>query len=83
MHVLSGVTSFIPRLRHGAILLACVVVVGCAEIIPDMGLRDDYMGKALLQPDKVPRPVVRDETGDADLKKRREINIPYLPQIRF
>ena len=83
MHVLSGVTRFIPRLRRGAILLACVVVVGCSELIPDMGLRDDYMGKAFLQPDKVPRPVVRDETGDADLKKRREINIPYLPPIRF
>ena len=48
-----------------------------------MGLRDDYMGKALLQPDKVPRAVVRDETGNADLRKKREINIPYLPQIRF
>ncbi len=48
-----------------------------------MGLRDDYMGKALLQPGKVPRPVVRDETGDADLKQKREISIPYLPPIRF
>jgi len=83
MHEMSGATKFIPRLRRRAILLACVLVVGCAEIIPDLGLRDDYMGKAFLQPDKVPRPVVRDETGDADLKKRREINIPYLPQIRF
>lgn len=79
MDILTGVT----RLRHGTILLAFLAAVGCAEIIPDMGLRDDYMGKALLQPDKVPRAVVRDETGNADLRKKREINIPYLPQIRF
>ena len=64
-------------------LLAFFAVVGCAEIIPDVGLRDDYMGKSFLQPGKSPRPVARDESGNAELEQKREIKIPYLPPIRF
>lgn len=31
-------------------------------------IRDDYMGKALLQPDKVPRPVQYNAYGDPNLE---------------
>lgn len=72
-----------PRLTRGAILLACVAVVGCSQMLPGIPLRDDYMGKSFLQPGKVPRPVARDETGDPDLEQRREIRIPFLPVIPF
>ena len=83
MHGLSGIARLGPRLMRGAILLACVAVVGCSQMLPDIGLRDDYMGKSFLQPGKVPRPVARDETGDPDLEQRREIRIPFLPVIPF
>lgn len=64
-------------------LLAILSVAACAEIIPDVGLRDNYMGQAFLQPDKVPGPVARDEFGTAKLEQRREIRIPFLPAIPF
>lgn len=83
MHELSGITRLGRRLMRGSILLAFVAVVGCAQILPDIGLRDDYMGKSFLQPDKVPRPVARDETGNPDLEQKREIRIPFLPPIPF
>ena len=81
MHELSGMTRLGPRLMRGAILLAFVAMAGCSEILPDFSLRDDYMGKSFLQPDKAPGPVARDETGNPDLERRRAIRIPFLPVI--
>ena len=83
MQRLSDITRHGPRLMRGALLLVFVAVVGCSQFLPDVGLRDDYMGKSFLQPGKVPRPVARDETGDPDLEQRREIRIPFLPPIPF
>lgn len=83
MHGLLGIARLGPRLMRGAILLALVAVVGCSQFIPDIGLRDDYMGKSFVQPDKAPKPVPRDERGEADLEQRREIRIPFLPPVRF
>ena len=42
------------------ILLIFGGLAGCSESI----LRDDYMGKSLLQPDNVPGAVRRDEKGN-------------------
>lgn len=83
MHELSGIATLGPRLTRGAILLAFVAVAGCSQMLPDIGLRDDYMGKSFAQPSKVPKPVARDETGEPDLQQRREIRIPFLPVIPF
>lgn len=83
MHESSGITRFAPRLTRGVILLAFVAVAGCSQMLPEIGLRDDYMGKSFVQPGKVPKPVARDETGEPNLKQRREIRIPFLPVIPF
>ena len=47
------------------VLLLCGVslLVGCAALVPT--IRDDYMGKSLLQPHKVPQPVEYDKKGNA------------------
>lgn len=78
-----GTKRLSPRLTRAAIVFAMVAVVGCAEIIPDISLRDDYVGKSLLQPGKIPKPVTRDEQGNAELEQRREIRFPFLPPIPF
>lgn len=39
-------------------------LAGCAESL----LRDDYMGKSILQPEAVVQPVRRDERGDPILE---------------
>lgn len=83
MHEFSGISRLGPRLMRSVMPLAFVAVVGCSQILPDIGLRDDYMGKSFVQPDKVAKPVARDETGDPDLERRREIRIPFLPPIPF
>ena len=43
---------------------------GCSEIIPKIELRDDYMGKRLLQPGKVTGEIERDAYGNAVLPKQ-------------
>ncbi len=83
MHALPDFMKLGPRLTRPAILLVFVAVGGCAQMLPEIGLRDDYMGKAFVQPGKVPGPVTRDETGDPELERRREIRIPFLPVIPF
>ena len=57
------------RWVRGAILSAFVVLAGCSQFIPDFGLRDDYMGKSILQSDEVPKPVAHDGEGEAELKQ--------------
>ncbi len=47
-----------------AAVLAANLLLGCAALLPT--LRDDYMGKAILQPHKVPKPVTHDDNGIAD-----------------
>ena len=44
---------------------------GCAELIPDFGVRDDYLGKSIVQPDRVPRFVAHDELGNPIIGDRR------------
>lgn len=47
-----------------------LVLGGCAEIIPKFELRDDYMGKRLLQPSRVPGEIERDAYGNPVLPKQ-------------
>lgn len=48
-----------------AIVLGAPLLLGaCAEIIPKFELRDDYMFKRFLQPDRVVGEVRRDEQGN-------------------
>jgi hypothetical protein len=46
-----------------------LAVGGCAEIIPRFELRDDYMFKRFLQPDRVVGEIRRDEFGNPILKQ--------------
>ena len=64
-------------------MLALLGIAACDQITPDFSLRDDYMGKSFLQPDKVPQPVARDEQGAPILKTKRKINLPQLPSLRL
>ena len=59
LFVVAGVAFFGPTLS------------GCSEIIPRFELRDDYMGKRFLQPNRVVGEVERDELGNPILPKKR------------
>lgn len=61
LHELGTVIS----MRLISVLLCLALLGGCGELFR---LRDDYMGKTVLQPDQVAQPVPRDERGDAVLK---------------
>ncbi len=52
-------------LRLLPVLLCLSLLGGCGEVFR---VRDDYMGKAVLQPDQVAQPVPRDERGEAILE---------------
>ncbi len=83
MHSLPDFMKLGPRLTRPVILLVLVAVASCAQMLPEIGLHDDYMGKSFVQPGKVSGPVTRDATGDPELQRRREIRIPFLPVIPF
>jgi hypothetical protein len=61
-----------PRTRWmAAIILGGPLILGaCAEIIPKFELRDDYMFKRFLQPDRVVGEVRRDEQGNPILPEK-------------
>ncbi|MDC0655211.1 hypothetical protein OAP48_00735 [bacterium] len=63
-------------LRHAGIVLlvimAPLVTGACAEIIPKLELRDDYMFKRFLQPSRAVSEVKRDEFGDPVLPKLKQ-----------
>ena len=48
--------------RLTVLLCSAAVLLGCAALVPT--IRDDYMGKSLLQPDKVPQAVEYDDKGN-------------------
>lgn len=61
-----------PNVHGPRFLLAfglMLAVGGCAEIIPRFELRDDYMFKRFLQPDRVVGEIRRDEFGNPILKQ--------------
>ena len=43
------------------VLLTANLLLGCSALGPIV--RDDYMGKSLLQPQKMPLPVTHDDNG--------------------
>jgi hypothetical protein len=47
-----------------------LLLSGCAEFIPKIELRDDYMGKRLLQPSRIPGEIERDAYGNPVLPKQ-------------
>lgn len=51
-------------LQFIAFPIVAAALVGCAEITPRFELRDDYMFKRFLQPDRVVSEVERDELGN-------------------
>lgn len=53
-------------LRLVAVLLCLPLLGGCGELFR---VRDDYMGKAILQPNQVAQPVPRDERGEPVLDR--------------
>ena len=58
----------IKNLRRLALVVcAAILLLGCAALIPT--IRDDYMGKSLLQPHKVPQSVEYDESGNPITEK--------------
>ncbi len=48
--------------RTIAIVLGASLLLGCADLVPT--LRDDYMGKSLLQPYTVPKQIKNDDDGN-------------------
>lgn len=55
------------------ILLGAPLLLGaCAEIIPKFELRDDYMFKRFLQPNRVVGEVRRDEQGNPILPESQQ-----------
>lgn len=52
------------RLLLVFLCLQLFALSGCGGLFR---VRDDYMGKALLQPDQIAQPVARDEHGEAIL----------------
>ena len=62
-------------LRHWIITLVIgipLVTSSCAEITPKLELRDDYMFKRFLQPNRVVAEIRRDELGNAVLPKSQQ-----------
>jgi hypothetical protein len=62
-------------LRHWIITLVIgipLVTSSCAEITPKLELRDDYMFKRFLQPNRVVAEIRRDELGNAILPKSQQ-----------
>lgn len=56
-----------------ALVVGIPLVTGaCAEIIPKIELRDDYMFKRFLQPSRVVSEVKRDELGNPILPKSQQ-----------
>lgn len=49
--------------RPIALMCLASLLVSCAALVPR--LRDDYMGKSILQPNKVPKAIEYDEKGNA------------------
>ena len=53
-----------------AIGIGCLLMLtGCAELLPNFSLRDDYFGKSILQPSRSAEPVARDGEGNPILEK--------------
>ena len=79
----------IERRRLGRIALLTLlapVIAGCSEIIPDLSLRDEYSGKSMLQPGRVPVTVERDAMGNPNLAERRfpsTFSFRFLNPFRF
>jgi hypothetical protein len=75
------------KLRRVALIaLLGPVIAGCSEIIPDLSLRDDYTGKSILQPGRVPATVERDALGNPILTERRfpnTITFRFLDPFQF
>lgn len=57
-------SAAIPSSRTLALIALIGFVTGCAEIVPRFELRDDYMFKRFIQPDRVVSEVERDELGN-------------------
>ena len=54
------------RLGTVCVLMIALTLAACGG--GRSAIRDDYMGKSLLQPDKVPKPVHYNAYGDPDLE---------------
>jgi hypothetical protein len=54
--------------KYAIAALVMFSVSGCSELIPDFSLRDNYTGKSILQPGKVPKPIKRDAEGNPIIK---------------
>jgi hypothetical protein len=52
-----------------------LVTSSCAEIIPKFELRDDYMFKRFLQPDRVIGEIKRDDFGNPVLPKYQQQSV--------
>jgi hypothetical protein len=62
-----GVQQIKNLRRFALVLCSASLLLGCAALIPT--IRDDYMGKSLLQPHKVPQRVEFDERGNPITEK--------------
>ena len=50
--------------------IGCLLMLaGCAELLPNISLRDDYFGKSIFQPSRSAEPVARDGEGNPIFKK--------------
>ena len=45
-------------------------ISGCDQITPEVQLRDNYLGKKYLQPDRVSTTIKRDNNGNPILNKK-------------
>lgn len=72
---------------RAALAAASIVFLGgCAELVPDFGLRDDYLGKSFFQPGRVPTAVAHDEQGSAIFGQKRFPNAftyRFLDPLQF
>lgn len=59
-----GYLKDMHRFGTAVVLTTALALAACGKSL----IRDDYMGKALLQPDKVPRPVQYNAYGDPILE---------------